>query len=203
MNLSLINSYFTPSRVLDIGANVGQFRMQAQKTWPESYIFSIEASDACEKHISKLTDDYLICLLTKDSSSYDFFSRKNDPTCTGNSIYRELTRFYSDDQLEVIRKEGTTLDSLFPENSEFDLIKIDTQGSELDIIEGGKELCKKAKAILLEVSYTEYNLDAPLVEEVIEYMQNFGFIPSKVLDEQRNHGSHQQDILFLSSRYDI
>lgn len=203
MNLSLVNNYFIPTTILDIGANIGQFRKTAQHSWPDSYIFSIEASEACESHLKKITNDYLICLLTKDSSKYDFFSRKTDPTCTGNSIYRELTRFYSDDQLEIIKKEGTTLDSLFTDDSNFDLIKIDTQGSELDIIEGGKEICKKAKAILLEVSYTEYNLNAPLVEEVIQYMKNFNFTPTQVLDEQRNHGSHQEDILFLNNRYDL
>jgi len=203
MNLSLVNNYFIPTTILDIGANIGQFRKTAQYSWPDSYIFSIEASEACESHLKKITNDYLICLLTKDSSKYDFFSRKTDPTCTGNSIYRELTKFYSDDQLEIIKKEGTTLDSLFTDDSNFDLIKIDTQGSELDIIEGGKEICKKAKAILLEVSYTEYNLNAPLVEEVIQYMKNFNFTPTQVLDEQRNHGSHQEDILFLNNRYDL
>jgi len=198
MNLSPINDYFLPSSILDIGANVGQFRTQAQEFWPDSYIFSIEASDACEEHLNKLTNDYLICLLAKDESNYKYFSRKNDPTSTGNSIYRELTRFFSDDQLEVIKKDGITLDSLFAPDRTFDLIKMDTQGSELDIIEGGREICSRAKAILLEVSYTEYNKNAPLVVEVVEYMQNFNFEPSWVLDESRNHGAHQQDILFIN-----
>ena len=200
MNLSLINNYFYPYRVLDIGANVGQFRTQASSTWPNSYIFSIEASEACEPFLNKITEDYLICLLAKDDSKYDFFSRKNDPTSTGNSVYRELTRFFSDDQLDIIKKDGIKLDDLFTKESLFDLIKIDTQGSELDIIEGGKEICKKAKAMLIEVSYNEYNKDAPLSEEVIKYMKDFKFKPAAVLGVQTNHGSHQEDILFLNER---
>jgi|TARA_B100001093_G_scaffold420648_1_gene412640 FkbM family methyltransferase len=200
MNLSLINNYFDPKTVLDIGANVGQFHSNAKSIWPESYIFSIEASDACEPYLNEITNDYLICLLTKDDTKYEFFSRKNDPTCTGNSIYRELTEFYSDDQLDVIKKDGIKLDDLFTKDSMFDLIKIDTQGSELDILEGGKELCKKAKGILLEVSFNEYNLNAPLVDQVLKYMDNFKFKPAIVLDIQTNHGSHQEDILFLNER---
>ncbi len=35
MNLSLVNNYFQPHRVLDIGANVGQFRTNAQQYWPQ------------------------------------------------------------------------------------------------------------------------------------------------------------------------
>jgi hypothetical protein len=68
----------------------------------------------------------------------------------------------------------------------------------LDIISGGLNLCKKAKGILLEVSLTQYNQGAPLHEEVISFMKNLGFQPKIILDEVRNHGAHQQDILFIN-----
>ncbi len=198
MNLNLISNYFVPYRVLDIGANIGQFHSMFKKLYSYSYVFSIEASPQCEESLKQLTDDYLITLLAKDKNTYNFYTRKNDPTCTGNSMYRELTQFYSDDQLEVIEQSGVLLDELFTDDTEFDLIKIDTQGSELDIISGGSKLCSKAKGILLEVSLTQYNEGAPLYDEVIQFMDNFGFTPVAVLDESRNHGSHQQDILFIN-----
>jgi len=198
MNLSKITKHFYPYRILDIGANVGQFYQIAKQTFPNSFIFSIEASKECEPYLKQLTDNYYIGLLAKDTSEYNFYSRKGDTTCTGNSIYRELTHFYSDDQLEIIKQKGIKLDDLFELDSEFDLIKIDTQGSELDIITGGINLCKKAKGILLEVSLTQYNEGAPLHEEVIQFMSDFNFIKTEILDEARNHGSHQQDILFIN-----
>jgi FkbM family methyltransferase len=201
MNLFKVQNYFYPYRILDIGANVGQFHQIAKKTFPESYIFSIEASKECEPYLKQITDHYLITMLTKDNSEYNFYSRKNDPTCTGNSIYKELTQFYSDDQLDIIKKRGIKLDDLFETDSKFDLIKIDTQGSELDIIEGGINLCNKAKGILLEVSLTQYNENSPLYDEVIAYMEKIGFKSKEILDEQRNHGSHQQDILFINERF--
>ena len=198
MNLSKITKHFYPYRILDIGANVGQFYQIAKQTFPDSFIFSIEASKECEPYLKQLTDNYYIGLLAKDTSEYNFYSRKGDTTCTGNSIYRELTHFYSDDQLEIIKQKGIKLDDLFELDSEFDIIKIDTQGSELDIITGGINLCKKAKGILLEVSLTQYNEGAPLHEEVIQFMSNFDFIKTEILDEARNNGSHQQDILFIN-----
>ena len=198
MNLSKITKHFYPYRILDIGVNVGQFYQIAKQTFPDSFIFSIEASKECEPYLKQLTDNYYIGLLAKDTSEYNFYSRKGDTTCTGNSIYRELTHFYSDDQLEIIKQKGIKLDDLFELDSEFDLIKIDTQGSELDIITGGINLCKKAKGILLEVSLTQYNEGAPLHEEVIQFMSNFDFIKTEILDEARNNGSHQQDILFIN-----
>lgn len=198
MNLYKIQEYFLPYRILDIGANIGQFHKLAQSTYPEAFIFSIEASPECEQSLKEITSNYYIGLLAKDNSEYNFFSRKDAPTGTGNSIYRELTHFYSDDKLEILKQTGIKLDDLFEEDSEFDLIKIDTQGSELDIISGGLNLCKKAKGILLEVSLTQYNEGAPLYDEVISFMQNLGFKAVAILDEARNHGAHQQDILFIN-----
>lgn len=198
MNLYKIQEYFLPYRILDVGANIGQFHKLAQSTYPEAFIFSIEASPECEQSLKEITSNYYIGLLAKDNSEYNFFSRKDAPTGTGNSIYRELTHFYSDDKLEILKQTGIKLDDLFEEDSEFDLIKIDTQGSELDIISGGLNLCKKAKGILLEVSLTQYNEGAPLYDEVISFMQNLGFKAVAILDEARNHGAHQQDILFIN-----
>lgn len=171
-NLKTVSNYFIPYRILDIGANVGQFHLFCKEIYPDSFVFSIEASPSCEEHLKKITSDYLIAMLAKDNSVYDFYSRKNDPTCTGNSIYKELTEFYSDDQIEILHQPGVKLDDLFTEESEFELIKMDTQGSELDIISGGISLCKKAKGILLEVSLTQYNEGAPLYDDVIKFMGN-------------------------------
>jgi FkbM family methyltransferase len=200
MNLYKISDYFHPHRILDIGANIGQFHLESKHTFPDSFIFSIEALTECELNLKQITENYYIGLLAKDNNEYDFFSIKNNPTNTGNSIYKELTYFYSDDQLKIIKKKGIKLDDLFEDDSEFDLIKIDTQGSELDIISGGLKLCSKAKGILLEVSLTQYNENAPLYDEVIQFMDEFGFIKTDILDEVRNHGSYQQDILFINTK---
>jgi FkbM family methyltransferase len=198
MNLSKITNYFYPNTILDIGANVGQFHQIAKNTFPNSYIFSIEASDDCESYLKQITDQYLITMLAKDDSEYDFFTTKHSGIGTGNSIYRELTEHYSDEHVSIIKKQGIKLDDLFEDNSEFDLIKIDTQGSELDIIEGGKDLCSKAKGILLEVSLTQYNEEAPIYDEVIRFMDNFGFKIAEILDENIIPGIiSQQDILFI------
>lgn len=198
MNVNLVANYFIPYRVLDIGANIGQFHSMFKQYYSYSYVFSIEASQECEEKLKKITNDYLIALLAKDNSVYDFYSRKGDPTCTGNSIYREMTQFYSDDQINVVKQDAIMLDNVFTTETEFDLIKIDTQGSELDIISGGKKLCSKAKGIILEVSLKPYNEGAPLYDDVINFMDNFGFTMTDILDEAFNNGSHQQDILFIN-----
>jgi FkbM family methyltransferase len=195
MDLSKITQHFYPHKMLDIGANIGQFHSICKQHFPDSYIFSIEASDECEPHLKQITDQYYIGLLAKDNSYYKFYSLKNNPINTGNSIYKELTNHYSEYNLEIISKKGIRLDDLFEKESKFDLIKIDTQGSELDIISGGSQLCSKAKGILLEVSLTQYNENSPLYDDVIKFMDNFGFKEAEVLDI--NYIVNQKDILFI------
>ena len=88
---------------------------------------------------------------------------------------------------------------MFEDEAVFQLIKIDTQGSELDILKGGENLASKASVIILEVAYTEYNIGAPTYEDVVEYMNEIGF------EEKMSIGEHydgdkivQKDIVFLN-----
>jgi len=91
------------------------------------------------------------------------------------------------------------LDSIFQNNEVFDLIKIDTQGSELIIIEGGINLIKKSKYIILELSILEYNESSPLFKEVINKMLNYNFCPQQTLNKCFiNNKLTQIDILFFN-----
>jgi FkbM family methyltransferase len=199
MNLQIINSYFTPQRVLDIGANVGEWYSLCKNTFPESYIFSIEANDKCEESLKSINPNSLIVLLSKDEKIYDFYTKTDAPTATGNSIYRELTPYYDNEATNlIVKKQGNMLDKLFP-NETFDFIKMDIQGAELDVISGGINLCKKAKGILLEVALKEYNLNSPLHDEVVEYMKTIGFIKKETLTDLGYNGEiYHQDILFIN-----
>jgi hypothetical protein len=196
MKLELISNYFNPNIVLDIGANTGQFHTLFLSYYPSSWVFSIEASKECEPYLKKITNNYYIGLLAKDNKDYNFHYIPNDPLCTGMSIYKEVTPYWQ--QSTTIKKKGIKLDDLFKENFIFDLIKIDVQGAEIDVMKGGSELCKKAKGILLEVSLTQYNTNAPLYNNVIEYMESINYNLVEVLSEVKNEKTHQQDILFIN-----
>ena len=198
MNLKVIEYYFTPNRILDIGANVGQFRMECQRAFPRSHIFSVEANKDHEARLRSLTNDYAILLLGNEDKIVPFFRNKTDWVGSGNSIYRELTPHFRDENLLVTQEHMVRLDdqrelALTP----FDLIKIDTQGSEVDIIKGGLCTCEKAKGLLLEVSLVPYNAGAPLYNEVLRFVAGIGFSPAVILDEHAE--THQKDVLFLNS----
>jgi FkbM family methyltransferase len=204
MSLESIKKYFEPKSILDIGANVGQFYNEIKNIFPNSYYYLIEGSESCEVVLETLNVDYSICLLSDSEKEVDFYIRKNEPRCTGNSIYRENTSFYDDDQILIEKKQTKTLSNLL-NNQKFDLIKIDVQGSEIDIINGGLDIIKESKGILMEVSLMEYNQNAPTKEFVYEYMDNLGFKPVELIGNINHPLTYeliQQDILFLNKKYD-
>jgi FkbM family methyltransferase len=204
MGLEKIKTYFEPKSILDIGANVGQFYNEIKNIFPNSYYYLIEGSESCEVVLETLNVDYSICLLSDIEKEVDFYIRKNEPRCTGNSIYRENTSFYDDDQIIIEKKQTKTLSNLL-NNQTFDLIKIDVQGSELDIINGGLDIIKRAKGILMEISLVEYNQNAPTKEFVYDYMDKLGFTPMEHIGNINHPLTYeliQQDILFLNKNYD-
>jgi FkbM family methyltransferase len=203
MSINNIKNYFEPNSILDIGANVGQFYNESKVIFPEAYYYLIEGSEHCDIVLKTFNVDYSISLLSNVEKEVDFYVRKHEPRCTGNSIYRENTSFYDDDQITVEKKYTKTLTSLLGDKF-FDLIKIDVQGSEIDIINGGLEIFKNAKGILMEVSLVEYNQNAPTKDFVYEYMDNLGFKPVELIGNINHPLTYeliQQDILFLNKKY--
>jgi FkbM family methyltransferase len=204
MSLEKIKTYFEPKSILDIGANVGQFYNEIKNIFPNSYYYLIEGSESCKVVLETLNVDYSICLLSDIEKEVDFYIRKNEPRCTGNSIYRENTSFYDDDQIIIEKKQTKTLSNLL-NNQSFDLIKIDVQGSEIDIINGGLDIIKRAKGIIMEISLVEYNQNAPTKEFVYDYMNKLGFTPIEHIGNINHPLTYeliQQDILFLNKNYD-
>ena len=204
MSLENIKKYFEPKSVLDIGANVGQFYSEIKPIFPNAYYYLVDGSKSCEVVLETLNVDYSICLLSDSEKEVDFYIRKNEPRCTGNSIYRENTSFYDDDQIIIEKRQTKTLSNLL-NNQVFDLIKIDVQGSEIDIINGGLDIIKEAKGILMEVSLMEYNQNSPTKEFVYKYMDNLGFKPVELIGNINHPLTYeliQQDILFLNKKYE-
>jgi hypothetical protein len=100
----------------------------------------------------------------------------------GNSYYKENEE-YSKAAKDIYTKEyeqdrsTTTIDYIMEVNKypQPDLIKIDTQGSELDILKGAKNTIKGVNHLIVELQHVQYNIGAKLVDESIEYIFSLGF----------------------------
>jgi len=178
--------YINPKRVLDIGANVGDFSKKIYFRFPKCEIIMIEANPNCKPYLQLLEIPYQLIGVSDKKGSKDFFIEKSNIIATGASFYKENTEFYSDDKYDVVKIETETLDNLnFFSEQIIDLIKIDVQGSELDILIGGEKTIKKSNYVLMELSLLEYNIRSPLIEKVFDRMINYGFFVKDILEYHR------------------
>jgi len=81
-------------------------------------------------------------------------------------------------EVNQIIVETKTLD--FWANSEglsyIDHIKIDTQGSELEILSGGSEILKTVRSIEVEVEFNPIYLGQPLFSDIDKFLRQHGFV---------------------------
>jgi hypothetical protein len=70
------------------------------------------------------------------------------------------------------------LDCLLADKSLGDqvLIKIDVQGYELEVLKGAGDILHQAEVMILEVALIPYNDSAPLFAEVIQFMEDAGYV---------------------------
>ena len=192
-----------PNAILDIGAHTGQFHSWSKRVWPDVGVFMIEANPLHESHLDKLAmmngDKYLIAALGDEEREVTFYTRSDKPHTEGNSYYKEANYWDIPQLVQESKIKLKKLDNIFEDEATFELIKIDTQGSELDILKGGTNLVSRAKAVVLEVSLIEYNEGAPTAKETIDYMLEIGF------EEKMSIGEHydgetivQKDLLFIN-----
>lgn len=199
MNLEKIAAA-NPSRVLDIGANVGGFFIETRNLWPNAFYTLVEANERCRPHLDATGQRYYIATLGDCAREVDFYTVPSSPTCTGNSYYRELTDAYDDSRVVVERKRLVPLSELLPGET-FDFIKVDVQGAEMDVIRGGMDIFRSAEHVLMEVSVQEYNRGGPLWGEMIPFMASIGFGSHSVINDLHHPtmGLIQHDVLFRRS----
>lgn len=198
----LIKQYVLPKTMLDIGAHTGEYYKAFTQVFPDCQCLLIDGNSSVEPFLKQLGVPFHIFLLGKENKDVTFYTHKTNPICTGNSIYRELSEHYSDCIEQTAKCHR--LDDINKNDVIFDFVKIDAQGAELDIFEGGKKTFSKTKAIALETSITPYNKNAPLQHEVIKFMTDNNFALKGILAENRDPQGKllQQDMLFVRDTFD-
>lgn len=180
--------------VYDIGARHGNWTRAMSRALRKSEFFLFEANDKCRSKLASTGRQFFIGVLSSESGEVEFF--ENDST--GDSYYKENTSHY--EMIQPIIKKTVMLDTLI-NHSQLplpDLIKLDTQGSELDILQGGKIALGNASLLYLECPVVAYNNGAPTIQSYISYLASSGFMPFDIFEIHRSHEVMLQvDILFI------
>lgn len=169
-------TYINPKRVIDIGAHIGTFTEKICNNFQDCEVIMFEANPHCEEQLSLIGKPYKMFPLSNKEGFSTFYFEKDNKTSTGASLYKENTPWYDEGKYDTRLVFTRTLDSCKCFNGQsIDLIKIDVQGSELDVLNGGEETIKRSDYVLIEVSLVEYNQGSPLMGEIIEKMRDYDF----------------------------
>ncbi len=202
MNYTKLINYSNPKRFLDIGAHTGEFTQNILRLAPECQVVMVEANPNCEPYLQKLNHGYDILALSNKQGKAELFVEKANMLGTGASLYKENTEWYADGKFDKVEVELDTLDNKKYFGYEvIDLVKLDVQGAELDILEGGRKTITRSKYMLIETSLVVYNHGAPLVDAIVPKMKEYGFYIEDILDYLKFNKNQisQMDILFKNS----
>ncbi len=181
--ISLFN-HFKVNKVLDVGANVGQYSKKIREIGFKGEIRSFEPLTSAYKELEKvsLKDDkwkiYNFALGDKEE-----FAEINISKNSYSSSLLDITPAHIQGAPNSVYESKETisvktLNSIFDElvnYQEVVFLKMDVQGFEEHVLRGANEVLDKIKGIQIEMSLTELYKGEILFREVIDLLESFGF----------------------------
>lgn len=137
--------------VIDVGANIGQFNFFSRHYLKASRVISIEPLSGC---FAILVQNATV---SNDCHQLALSDRNGVRTMFISSISSSLSSYIPDSEASVIAGNAVlsrTLDDFVTDLgvAHVDLLKIDTEGSEFDIIRGGSHVLTVCALIAIEMS---------------------------------------------------
>jgi FkbM family methyltransferase len=176
-----------PAGIIHIGANSGQEVTDYRESGIRPVVL-IEALEAPFKRLIRAVGEepgfYPVqaCLSDTPGREVAFFVASNGGQASSyfqpGSHLDHYPQVKFDTQVTLVTQ---TLDDVLSQLagvadiSRLDYISLDTQGSELDILRGGRKALQNARFVYTEVSYPGLYKNAPSVYEVIDFMRHAGF----------------------------
>lgn len=187
---------FKPSTIFDIGAYRGAWSAGARTIFPDAKIVMIEAQPELRPVLCTVAERignasvHTALLGAREEDQIAFYTMG-----TGSSVRPER----SNAAREVASMRATTLDKVWNHERRPGrvFVKIDVQGSELDVLKGGDQVFQDVEWFQLETALLQYNEGAPLLQEVCNFMADRGFLATEItgFSRPRQH-LVQVDVLF-------
>jgi FkbM family methyltransferase len=166
----LKNVGFNPTAILDIGAFSGEWSRSAEKIFPEAEFFLIESSESRREDLMKTGLSYMIATVGAKPETVDFY---DIPGKKASSRFREQTEDFISDS--PVKKVTYPLDLLMEGMPAISMMKIDTQGSELEVLKGAIKILDNVEVLYITVPLMRIHKGSPLALEILSFCQAQGF----------------------------
>jgi FkbM family methyltransferase len=198
-------SRFDFDMIVDVGANRGQFATFARMFFPPARIICFEPLDEPARiHASVFKNDPLTRLtrvaIASERGNAVMRVTEEDDSSSFLDVAEAQTAAFGTKVVE--RREvpcGPLSDFVRPDEfGKCNLLKIDTQGSELEVLKGIDEL-QRFDVIYCEVSFLTLYVGQALASEIVSYLFSRGFNLAGVfnLEKHPDQRQIQADMLFL------
>jgi FkbM family methyltransferase len=193
--------------VVDVGANVGQFSLLAWQLFPQAKIHAFEPQQGPAEVFLRLFPPsspakLYRAAIGKHSGEIEMHISRRHDSSSLLPITRAMTTVFPG--TEEIGRERVSVAPLASFLSAEEivapaLLKIDVQGTELDVLHGCSELLDRFRYVYVELSFVVLYVGQALCNEVIAYLAGRGFRLRGVhnLREDRQGQAIQADFLFV------
>lgn len=173
----------------DIGAYCGWYSLLISKNTPASKIYSFEPTPESYAIIRKnIRLNHCKNIFPKNIALSDKTGIQKFYTSKTHSGRNALTNFDSDVQDGYRMVRTATFDSL--KLGRIDIMKLDVQGVELNVLKGMVRTLERHAPhhIILEYSRGHLASNGTKPEEVLDFLEEYGYLIKKVFDAPRNAG---------------
>ena len=189
--LSQYKNQINAKKILDIGANNGQFCKGIKKIFPDAHVTSIEAGAKYKKNLQECADEVHIAVLGNERKIVDMYLIETKP---GKPSYSKGSNLFGNGKHKDQRHMQLLSDVV--ENNKFDFIKQDVQGAEIMIMEGAPEIFSTADFVLNEVNLHTSTRGEPDIDTMHKFMTTLGFNFNYVITDYQEKNNQQTDVLY-------
>lgn len=186
-----------PDLIIDVGAARGNWTLDMLNLYPESKYLMFDPLQENELALKRISESYPkvkyhCCALGEIQGELEF------------NVHSNQSSKYSSEwggQKRIVPLK--TLDSFFTTESDKNnvYLKMDVQGSELDVLAGAEKIINYCKIVQAEVFFRKVYDGAPVAHEIIKYFAEKGFRIFNIVDAIKRHKDGallQADIFFVS-----
>jgi FkbM family methyltransferase len=171
-----------PALIFDVGANIGQSALYYHQVFPGSVIYSFEPVSTTFKKLTENTRSF--SNIKPYRSAFGSVAGEKEILLFPeeqsylNSLKEESKELHAGTIKEVIRID--TIDDFVQKNhiENIDLLKIDTEGFELQVIRGAENMInnKRVKLIYCETGFSSHDTFKTYFPEILNYLVEKGYI---------------------------
>lgn len=164
---------------IDIGASTGNVSKVIHHMFPHAKIYAFEPIENEFRILtSKIISKNFIAkniALSNFSGETDFYVNDFLPM---SSFFPLEAKYNNKSQTKKIKVKTTTLDEYFKDKDVKNeiMLKLDTQGSELLVLEGGKKLLKKVGIVHVETAFIKRYKNQAMFHDLYSFLIKHGFI---------------------------